>query len=688
MRARLLAAFALLIALTALTRSVRAQSTKSDVIVDAQPMIAPATTLPYGWNEILVRVTNNGTKPMKGSVTVESSRFSVDNGKQHVEAPFAVPATSSVNLRVPVLVESYSNVTLRVSDDAGHDVSVQNYTATAPLGVVLLDVSEASRVKPVLNDASITPSYAPTAASRSFSGGGPKLQIVTPRYDPATGDPILPDRAGVYAAADAVLVRSDALAKLSGAELDALAGYVLAGGTLAIAITRPEDARHATIVAFAGGAIASGAASSVATQEIVLPTPPSTGGSTRAPPRAHARGETTTLVGWSGGNLAPSAFGASASYGLGEVHFLAFDPTQKGVVDDPWVQVRMIELARRAFDRRSIQTVRPGADPETGTATKVRQLLDPNESSRWGIAIATLLLCIYAGLAGPLNFSLHAKKGRPLRALIFLPLFSAIAFGVIVGVGIVAKGVVGRARHLTLVEAGAGMSRGSARRYRGFYASRAKELTVRTTDASSLVTLGPTDRGDQNRRVLVDREGVRLVEVAALPWQTIVAREDGFAALGEGISMTEGAGGEITIANRSGRDLRSVIVRTPAGTGRYFARVKDGEKVAISSGSDVAATVDGAQWLAGLGSVAFGGGPAVHRLNAYYLQRFITDTPGLGDAWEAMEDAVGDAQDWIPDGVPVLLAQLDGGEGRTGDSGLAIESDRVLVRIVGWGGKP
>ena len=35
-----------------------------------------------------------------------------------------------------------------------------------------------------------------------------------------------------------------------------------------------------------------------------------------------------------------------------------------------------------------------------------------------------------------------------------------------------------------------------------------------------------------------------------------------------------------------------------------------------------------------------------------------------------------------------FLGQLDGGEGRASDSGLRLESDRLLVRVVGFGGKP
>ena len=47
-----------------------------------------------------------------------------------------------------------------------------------------------------------------------------------------------------------------------------------------------------------------------------------------------------------------------------------------------------------------------------------------------------------------------------------------------------------------------------------------------------------------------------------------------------------------------------------------------------------------------------------------------------------------DERDWFPANVPVLLAQIDGGEGDDSDSDLSIDIDRVLVRVVGYGGKP
>ncbi len=70
------------------------------------------------------------------------------------------------------------------------------------------------------------------------------------------------------------------------------------------------------------------------------------------------------------------------------------------------------------------------------------------------------------------------------------------------------------------------MPTATIRRYRGFFASRARDLTVRTTDPSSLVrTAVVSEPGESQDKLVVDREGARLENVSALPWQTLVMRE-------------------------------------------------------------------------------------------------------------------------------------------------------------------
>lgn len=667
----------------------------SDLAVEAVPVIGAPGSIAWGWNEVLVRIQNNGGKPARGEVRVVSQHFGKGEGQAfRASAPYAAGAGAAVHVRVPVQVAPYVDVNVEVSGEAGELLSTTRLSAFQPVSITLIEVAETSRLRGVINDTVLSPLFQHPGAASSRGASPPVLSIASPHFDPATGDPMLPDRAALYSSADAVLFRSDALTRLSGAELDALAGFVLGGGTLAITVARPEDIRHPTLVAFAGGPIIKQGVSAPALKELSLGGAGSGGLGTTGksiPFARHATAEVSeTLSGWAGGNLHGSFCGNTAAYGLGEVHLLAFDPTRKPAVDDPWVQARMADLARRAYDRRSIQIFRPGAETSAPAYTRVRQQLDPNQSSRWAIGVAALLLCIYAVLAGPLNFSLASKKGKPLRALRHLPIYAAVTFALIVGIGVAAKGFTGRARHLTLVEAGAGMSKGAARRFRGFFASRAKELTVRTTDGSSVVSTAVlAESADRQDHLIVDRDGARLVDVAALPWQTVVIREDGFASLGEGITLAREGDSDLVVVNRSGRDLRAVILRLPDGDFAYAARLKDGDRLLGSTATKVSALPDGAYWKAQVETTVRAGSLDVHHLAAGALSPLLAqDAPGLSEAWGALEDAANDQVDWFPDGVPVLIGQLDGGEGRVSDSGLRLESDRLLVRIVGFGGKP
>ncbi|APR83981.1 Hypothetical protein A7982_09330 [Minicystis rosea] len=685
-----LAAAATLIAALAFAPTVRA-TPPAELTVDAFPIFGSGATIAQGWSEVTVRIGNNTPKPMRGQVDVSMKGFmrGVAGRSFLASAPFSVGGGASIHVRVPAHVGLYGDLLVEVRNEEGAIVHATRFPTFTPRGITLLDVTEVSALRGVLHDAVITP----LAYTGGSHGTAPTLDIAIPRFDPATGDPLLPDRAALYTSADAVLLRSDILSRLSGADLEALAGYALAGGTIAVAIARPEDLRHPTLVAFAGGPITRQGVSAETLKEFSLPAPVAT-----LPPSAKqitatrepAKDVIEQLGGFTGGNLHGSLYGASATYGLGEVHLLAFDPTRKPAVDDPWAQARVLDLARRAYDRRTTQVFRPGHEPGTPSYSHVRQQLDPNESSRWAIGAAAILLCIYAIVAGPINFGLAGKAGRPLRALRWLPIISAIALALVVVVGVIAKGVHGRSRHLTLVEAGAGMTKGSARRFRGFYASRARELTVRTTDGTSLVSTAVLpEYADQKDHIIVDREGARLVEVAALPWQTVVVREDGFVSLGDGIALVKDGETGVAVINRSGHDLRAALLRSLDGKPYYFARIKDGDRVVTAAAQTAGASPGGKIWETAMLSPYRTGSINAHRLSAHLLRPLIeTDAPGLAEAWSALEEAAAEGVDWFPDHVPTLVAQLDGGEGHLGDAGLRLESDRLLVRVVGLGGRP
>jgi len=290
------------------------------------------------------------------------------------------------------------------------------------------------------------------------------------------------------------------------------------------------------------------------------------------------------------------------------------------------------------------------------------------------VSSSALLLLGYAGLAGPLNFYLARRSGKPLRALLRLPALSALALALVVALGALGRGVSGRARRLTLVEAGAGMTRAAATRFRGLYASSARERTVQASARGNVLDVAG-DAETTGRRLVVDRDGARLSNLRGRPWEVVVVQEDGFINLAGGVSLLRAADGNVSVKNRLGRDLVGAVLM-PGGSryGRFFIRIKDGEEVSEAAGQQLGIT------RATLGRSALDLSTVKDRLESC--------SKGLSSAWDAIESATTRNIDFWPADVPVLLGQLDGGEGKLTDSGFPLEADRTLLRVVGVGGVP
>ena len=686
--------FALLLVALCLVTSAVAHAA---IDVDAHWVFGANSAPGYGWSELVVRIENDEARPRRGTIELEVERTFSRQPELLVRAPFSVGPGSAAIVQLPVRGLGLPvNQKVRAIDEDGSTIDSETVPFASRGGHLLVDLIPGSKLSAALQNVTVAAVYEDGSGSSSPQ----PLVVGQPRWNSTTGDPILPLRPASYASAAAVVIASDQLVKLTGPELEALTGYVLGGGNLAIVVRRPEDLRHDTLQKLVGGEVVTTAVP----PQVFRPyePAPSPGGLEPMPfrplpdeddppppdeddpfetPEARPLTPSTklakTLVGYRGGKLHPSPFGATARYGVGEVHLLAFDPTHPDAIDDPWAQSRIRELAGRGLDLRTRNVFTAGPTAYGPMLTEVHRQLDPNQTTRFAIVIAGIALLIYAVIAGPVNFSLAAKKGRPLRALAILPLLSAGTFTAIVIVGFFAKGSQGRARHLTLIEAGAGDERAAAHRFRGFYVASGTDLDVRGTDAASLVYRAPQDGDDARQTLVVERDGVRLTEMTTLPWETLLVREDGFASLGSGIAVLARENGDAAIVNRTGRDLRGVVVNLPGRATTYFPRIRDGETVLASDGRpeslwSLPATMPGAR------------GFDITALRSL-LER---DVRGLGEAWMAIRNAAGRELDWFPSDVPVVLAQLDGGEGTTSDSGLALESDRALVRVIGWGGAP
>ncbi len=661
--------------------------TPAHLEIVAMPVFGSSSLPMGGWGELVVRIANKGSEPARGTVKAFGGLHARAKDAGNVTlAPYTAAAGSAVGLRIPLRVSERDNPMVRIYDDDDVVVFEQAFPPAHDNHTLLVDVAKVSVLGAALRgiaDGSRNDPWASHGYSGVRSMGGPSVvEVTSPIYDPVTGDPILPRRAAGYARVAAVVMRSDELVNLPAQELEALSGFLLAGGTLGLLMTRPEDLRNEIVAALVGGEVREVAVQPESLAELVLTAlpPSSTPPAGVRPPPVAAAPESdvkAAMRGFEGGNLRHSLYGASASYGLGEVHVLAFDPQTKPGVDSPWVHVRMVDLLRRANERTSGVLFRHG-DMHT-PASAIRRQLDPNESSRWAIVVTALLLCLYSVIAGPVNFGYWRKRHRPLRALLWLPVTSAIAFGAVVGIGLGAKGCSGRARHLTLVEAGGGMKQGTARKWRGFFVPTAREMTVRASNASSVLGVEPMDLADQaTDNLRVDRDGLRLEKLALRPWETLVVREDGYSDLGGGISLLHVGEKEVKVKNKTGRRLRGLVLSLPWGEVRYLDELEDNASASSKSFRATTRVSVGAGGASGL---------PLRDFNMYGLEsKFEAASPGLTEAWSAVVGALPGRRDWFPGDVPVLLAQLDGGGGQARDTGLDVDTDRVLVRVVGYGG--
>lgn len=655
----------------------------SPVSLDIEPLLGAGSPGVDGWMSAQVHVENRTGEVLRGTVTVEAEvAWARTSGgpRNFTDLPLSVAPKSKVTLEVPVHGFPGMAPSLRASarSPEGELWAEAKSAELRPHDPLIFDLSSPSHFASAVRGLSI-----PLSNNRWGGLTSPNVSVSSARPDARTGEPVVPHVASGYAPVTVVVATAAQLALIGEEARAALSDWLLAGGALAVVLERPEDLHAPYVEAWAGGTVYEQPAPDALRGEAVFPQPidPSGGPSgrpqgiteLRLAPRNDTRAR---LLSYRGGNLRPSPWGASASYGLGELHLLAFRPNAEPFVSDRWTHRKLADLARHAWDRDATIAL-PFAEQtlDESRLQQVRRELDPNQGTRWMIVVSALLLLVYAGVAGPLNFYLARRRGKPLLALARLPVISITALVLVVTLGALGRGVSGRARRLTLVEAGAGMNRAAATRFRGLYASSARERTVQASARGNVLDVAG-DAEQTGRRLVVDRDGARLTNVRGRPWEVVVVKEDGFMDLGGGVSLVELPNGSLTIKNRLGRDLVGVVLVPPgARTPRFFVRIKDGEAVAEESGQSV--------------SVGRSSTLSLSSLNLGMVKVELDGcSQGLASAWDALEGATTRNIAFWPEDVPVLLGQLDGGEGKLTDSGFPLEADRTLLRVVGFGGVP
>jgi len=660
------------------------------VTLTAAPIFGAEAANGNGWSEIAVRVDDVGPSAAKGTLELSTTQGFGGNVELATRAPFAVPAGRSAIVLMPL--HPYSpwyppQVTLIAKSDAGTKLASASVTIDTAASPLLVEIAQPARLAVALRGWTVPTGWSPTGSGSPANP--PAISVGAPEVDRTTGDPILPDRAVGYASVSAIVVRSDRLVLLDEVRQAALVDWVEGGGTIGVAITRPEDLRAPIVTTLVGGEASKAmpparlftlpAFDKPAPEPLDAPAPGEPAQAQRPSHVGPSAALAAKLAGYDGARLHASDFGATAPFGLGEVHLLAFDPSGPVALGDPWAATRVVAMVGRAWDRRSrIALPEGGGDRSTARLEDVRRALDPNESFRLGLAVSTALLVLYAIVVGPLVFGRATKRAAPLLPLRWVPVWSAAAFFAIVVIGLGVKGWRGRARHLTFLEAGSGAARAAARGYRGFFASETRSLRVATSDRASVLSMAATDsllRGAPGVLDL-DAAGATLSNLTSLPWQTVVVREDAHASIGAGVVLAQTAAGAYTVENRSGHVLKDVLVHAPKQDVVYFSTIDDGQKVEVERG----------RVLPRVGMMGVAGSHHVRSLGTDQIAGAMGGRDGrrVAETWKPIESAAGsNIVDWWPEDAIALLGEIVGGSHATRDAGLVLESDRTLLRVVG-----
>jgi len=615
----------------------------------------------------LVNITNRGETNLVGRVQLQS-RPDAEDDAPHVfaERSFNVAPDSVEHLELPVHDAAVADLQLAAFDENGKPIAVVTAGTSAPSEPLLVDLTEPSIIGPKVAGRPLDTRFVP---SSFVHYSVPALAVAKLERDLLDDRLLLPKWPTSYASATVVLLRSSQLMGLPTEQLKALAGWVLGGGSLAVVINRAEDLMAAALIGMVGGKVTDHPFDPKTAPPPANERLPRKG----APSKGPSKEVLEDLILYTGGNLRATQWGSAASYGLGEVHLLSFDPTLDHHAHDPWVQKQVLSLCSYAWDRTAHLVFPLGSTTfEDQVQSDLRDVLDPSQASLWSILVAGFLLVGYAAVAGPLNFYLARRSGNGVRALIRVPVLAAVTSACLVLLGMVSKGGSGHAHRLTLLELGAGVERGASVRYRSFFTDAELLSITPTTELGLLDVLGP--RGQTPRSLEIGPRGAKIGSVHHRPWQTMFVREDGAMGLGKGVALLRDQS-KIMLVNGTGYDLVAVLLHMPGGDVRFFPRIVRNQKVSSSEGDLV--------------RVAAGGNPLIiHDLDLSDLKyRLERVAPGSAQAWLALNATSHRAVDWWPSDVPVLMAQVDA-PAAARDANLPLKGDRLMLRVVGFGGTP
>jgi hypothetical protein len=446
------------------------------------------------WFPVQVTVSNNG-QPFDAEVQVDA----VGDNDQTVATyarPVALPAPARKQVTLYTYATSFQH-TVRVRILQGNTVLLEQRAPIDPLSNGFL--------LGVVSDTPDQLNYLSGTTLGSAGGSGTTTVAHLAIED-------LPASTAALAGVDALVFANADSGKLSPEVRQAIAGWVLEGGTLVVAggangpaaasglsellpvsITGsgPVDSLDA-LAAYAGGA------------------PPSAAGLIANQTQLRADvGATEIVAGANGPLLARRAIGA------GETYALAVDPSAPALKGwdrntDLWKQILAGHLVQQSpAAARRTQSYYNGSNPYIGSAYYLGQLspFDIPGIELPGVAVVGGFLFLYVLVIGPINWLVLRRMRRPDLAWVTIPALIIVFAGLAYIMSYQSKGSQLRLATSTVVHSYSGAPVAAVDSYIGIFSPGRQEYTLdfnddaQITEVGSSVLGGPSNSGGSSARI-------------------------------------------------------------------------------------------------------------------------------------------------------------------------------------------
>jgi hypothetical protein len=535
----------LIVALALIIASPAAAQERPRVVVTVQSLFGEGTLLMDAHVPVVVTLESRVARRLSGEVDLVLEAY--DGEVAHHHARVDLPARATRQVVMTVFTDSSASH-LRASfetEERSWGTATRSYDYS-PGGRSMIVLGDPPRLRGALLDLDVNEML--EAGPRQI-----RVPIGSVSFDPASGDPLVPDDAVGWSSVKVILASAPLLARLEESERRALETWVETGGRLVVFPRTENDFADPWMRELIGP---------IAAERMMMPGEPGT-------LEANA-GERFAMT--CSGEQRTETFGCSATVGFGRVIVVSYDATSAAAIETGVPR----ELARAIYAAPDnlLPMLSWGRDRDDTSTDyygylsgfpQLRAALDPNEGFRPALVLVALVLLLYVVVVGPINFGWVQRKNRPVLALITTPAAALVCLLVLLMVGYIGKGIEMRYRRFELIDIVEGTTQAPARRYTGLFSTRpgSFDLPGVTSGAAHRIQSRSADQGPT---YIHEGARVRMSDFRSGLWETVFLREDRIVPLGGHIRFERDDRRLSTLINESSLSLENAFVLDSSGS--------------------------------------------------------------------------------------------------------------------------